>query len=520
MPQPPLLVDVLQVQPGSGDTLTLSRDSSDGSLKFVDAIISSGVLLRELVGIKNITGLFYVGRAGQGAAYTSIQDAIDAIPNISSASAPSLVLVFPGEYQEEISIKKDGVCLVGLGGVTITNVSDKDTIRISSSTLATPKSVIITDVKVVNSSDGTSCISILGADAFASGTLTINSAPLATGDTVVISGVTLTGTAGNRTSGSNNFSVSSGFPSGIAAELVNAINDSNNSFSTLVQASSIGNVVTITSLDAGPAGNSITLSSVTTPAGGTSVSGPNLSGGSAAGNLVGDGSISINNCELVSSGLGGYQILADTVNHIRVSGGTFEGSSSTSSVSVSNCALFSVYDTEWVNDVELSYDPVSDVPNDVTCSYKFSYSERINDVIANMSTTGGVTFTHCGSIASVSQVGDRSLDLYFSYAEDISLGGTTQCILRNSTRRTASTISGSPTLSESTVAGFVSFLNSNSETINFQVLQPDSEYVVTLDVPSPYVTAAVTSRGISSFTVDTSVNCTGDINYVISRQSL
>jgi hypothetical protein len=103
MPQPPFLIDVLQVEPGSGDTLTVSRDSAGGALKFVDALLTSGVLLPSLVGLRNVTGVYIVGRAGDGAPYTTIQSALDAVPDSSSAAAPSLVLIMPGVYTENVS---------------------------------------------------------------------------------------------------------------------------------------------------------------------------------------------------------------------------------------------------------------------------------------------------------------------------------------------------------------------------------------------------------------------------------
>ena len=40
MPQPPFLVDELQIEPGSGDTLTISRDSTDGAMAFLDAVVT------------------------------------------------------------------------------------------------------------------------------------------------------------------------------------------------------------------------------------------------------------------------------------------------------------------------------------------------------------------------------------------------------------------------------------------------------------------------------------------------
>ena len=116
MAQPPYLVDVLQIEPGSGDTLTVSRDATAGAMSFVDAILTSGVLLPSLVGLRNVTGLFLVGRGGDGAPYTTIQSALDAIPITSSAALPSVVLVMPGVYAENLTVQKDGTYIVGMGG--------------------------------------------------------------------------------------------------------------------------------------------------------------------------------------------------------------------------------------------------------------------------------------------------------------------------------------------------------------------------------------------------------------------
>ena len=147
MAQPPYLLDVLQIEPGSGDTLTISRDSTAGAMSFVDAIISGGVLLPNLVGLRNVTGLFIVGRAGDGAPYTTIQSALDAIPTGSSAAAPSLVMVMPGVYAENLTVQKDGTYIVGMGGVTLQNSGAADTITVSAAIATTPQNVLLRNKK-------------------------------------------------------------------------------------------------------------------------------------------------------------------------------------------------------------------------------------------------------------------------------------------------------------------------------------------------------------------------------------
>ena len=264
MAQPPYLLDVLQIEPGSGDTLTIARDSTAGAMEFVDAILTSGVLLPALVGLRNVTGLFVVGRAGDGAPYTTIQSAIDAIPVSSSATAPSVVLILSGVYTENLTLQRDGVCLVGVGGVTIANSGASDTITVSAATDSTPQNMVFRGLTVTNDQAAQACINILGADTFATATATVVNAPLATGDTLTIGGVALTGTAAARTSGSNDFWAGGGTVDAVAAEIVDAINDSANGFTAIATATSALGAITLTATTAGSGGNATTLASSTT----------------------------------------------------------------------------------------------------------------------------------------------------------------------------------------------------------------------------------------------------------------
>ena len=98
MPQSPLQVDAVQIEPGSGDTLTIARDS-DGNLVFTDAALTGGSTLTELAGLGSITQVLVVGQEGAGAAYTSIQAAIDDVPATADEENPFAVLVMPGVYE-------------------------------------------------------------------------------------------------------------------------------------------------------------------------------------------------------------------------------------------------------------------------------------------------------------------------------------------------------------------------------------------------------------------------------------
>jgi hypothetical protein len=517
MAQPPFLVDELQIEPGSGNTLTASMDATTGAMKFVDAVLTSGVLLPNLVGLRNVTGVFVVGRAGDGAPYTAIQDALDAIPASSSAALPSLVLILPGIYTENVTIQKDGTYLVSLGGVTITNSGASDTVEISAAIATTPQDVLLRGITVANTSATQSCVRILGADSFATGTTTVNAAPLATGDTITIAGTPLTGTAGVRTSGSNDFSVSSMTSDGIAAEIVAAINDTANSFAATIFADATLNVVTFTAVTAGSAGNDIMLVSATTPPGNMTDSGATLTGGGSAGSLVGNGILSIEDCALLASGAASYQIRADTSGHIRVRGGTWRGSDTASLSTASNCALFSVAGVEWTNDIQVAYDTTADRPSDTTCEYELLSLGRVHAVLSNLSGAGTFAVKNCPEMASMSQDGDQTLNAYSSNLGALTLNGTTVATLYGSTRTTATQAGGTPTLAEPHIRSEVAFIASVSETITFDVPAPDTAYTVLLENPSPTGTLAIRNKIAASFRIEATPALTDTVGYSIVR---
>jgi len=517
MAQPPFLLDVLQIEPGSGDTLTISRDSTDGAMSFVDAVLTSGVLLPSLVGLRNVTGVFLVGRAGDGAPYTTIQSALDEVSTSSSVTAPSLVLVLPGVYTENLTIQKDGVYVVGLGGVKVSNSGASDTVEISAAIATTPQDVMLRGLTITNDEDTQSCVRIIGADSFATADVDVDTAPLATSDTVTINGTDLTGTAGPRTSGSDDFSVSGTTTDTIAAELVDAINDTANSFATLVEAESSLNVVTLTAVTAGSAGNSITLAVSTTPAAGMVASAANLSGGGASGSLVGDGIVLIEDCVLVSTGSGGYQVNADTSGHIRVRGGTFRDSASNSISQASNCAAFRLHGVEWANDIELAYDTTSDRPDDTTCEYDLVGVGRMDEVSVNLSGAGTLSVRSCPEMTGLSQTGDQTLDVRHSSVGALTLNETVTASLRGSERTTVTVAGGTPTLQEPFIVGSETFTVSGSQTVTLEVTQPDASYTVLLENPDTASVLAVTNKTTTTFDIEAVPDLSGDVGYTIMR---
>jgi hypothetical protein len=518
MPQSPLLVDQVQIEPGSGQTLLINRNSADGSLRFRDAVIPSGILLRELAGLQTVTGVYIVGTGGAGATYTSIQDAIDAVPNSSSASDPSLILVLPGVYTENVTVGKDGVAIVGLGGAYLINSGANDTVTVLRTPAATPNNVLLKGLTITNTQAAKACVRLDGSYSFASATITVVAAPINIGDTITINGVNLVGVCGARTPGGDNFNVGVLTPAALAVEIAAAINDPANSFAGLITATPSGANVTLTANLPGAVGNAYTLALALLTPGQITISGPTFTGGGASASEVGLGEILIEGCNLIATSAGGYNLYADTVNHIRIQGGTFRDSAATATVFVSNCSALRLFSIEQVMALNLGYDTSLDRPSDLSCFYSIIGCGQVGDIVSQLLGAGSISISNCPQVGNITLGGDQSLEARSSTVGDLDLSDTMAVTLVETNRSNAVVSAGTPTLAESKRLGFISFAASVSETVTFDVLQPDVNYVVTLDIPSVFVTAAVSSRTTSSFVLDTSVPCTGDINYAILRQ--
>jgi hypothetical protein len=115
-------------------------------------------------------------------------------------------------------------------------------------------------------------------DTKATATATVLVSPVAAGTILAIGGLPLTSVAGPRTSGSNNFNGSAGSVAAIAADIIAAITDPNNVFTSLCTAASGGGgVINLTAAPLGSLGNAITLT--TSHPLRISVSGANFVGG-------------------------------------------------------------------------------------------------------------------------------------------------------------------------------------------------------------------------------------------------
>lgn len=393
MPQPPFETDVVQIEPGSGDTLTIGRDSADGSLSFRDAIATSGVPLKSLAGIRSVSSVYTVG-VGLGCEYTTIQSALNAVPSSASSSAPVLILVYPGIYSESLTVEKDGVIMVGLGAVV--SASSGTTVTIQESVSVTPQSLLFRGVTIENTGVGGECVRVEG-----------------------------------------------GATSSVALERVR-----------------------------------------------------------------------FEDCHLVASGVGGFQLVADTVNRVEVVGGSFQGSDNASAVTATNCAYLSLREVLDVVNVQVDYDNGNPTPLTVTSEYEIRDTTLSGNIQSTLTGVGSLTLHSVLGSPNLTVSGDQSATTTASELAAVVVNGTTALSLRSTSRTTAA---GAGTLSEDLQTGSVGFAASASEAVTLTPAHPDANYFVHVETELTEA-ISVTSKTASGFDLSFSGPQTTTVHYTIVRK--
>lgn len=506
MAQPPYKADVLQIEPAATGTRTISRNTTTNGLSFVDPAYPSGILLADLAGLQSLATVEVVGTT-----YATIQEAID---GAATGGATPVVLIPSGAYSEDLVISKD-IILVGLGYVSITNATATDTLSITETADSIPQFVQIYNVTIICDEDGASCVNVDGSNTYATGNVTATVAPVTAGDTVTINGNVLTGVAAARTSGSNNFDTRGLTVSAVAAEIAAAINDVANDFAVDVTATASLGVVTLEAVTAGTAGNAITLA--TASGGRLTVSGATLTGGGGINSEVALTEVALIGCTLQATGIGTRQLTTQTVNNIRVSGGSWYGSSSTSETFIAQTASFKAFGVEWLNDIQAAYDTGNDQPSITTSEFSIVNCGRVNTLITNYIGAGGVQLANIPTVGDVTINGDRTFvamncEMGATLIEDTVVGR-----LVNSTRDSLGGV-GAASVSESSLVLSSAIVASNLATVTFDRAQPDVAYTVLVDIPVAGITANTTAKTVDDFTVTFSAPVTGTVYFTVLRQ--
>lgn len=305
MAQPPFLTDSIQIEPSSGQVLRIERNSVDGSLSFVDPQVTAALRLKDLAGIRNLSGVFTVG-AGDGAQYATIQEGIDAAPNSSSLTSPSLILVGPGTYTENVLIQKDGLFLIGMGGVRLQPASAAPTLLIEAGATTTPERVHLEGLTIAQPHHGKDCLLFQGG----------------------------------------------------------------------------------------------------------------------AGSRVGLVEISVVNCDLEATGVGAFHIRSETINRVRIVGGTWKTSSSTSLLRVNETAQFVLKDIDEIRALQLDYNTSDPLPALTGSSYRVQNIGVVGNLQSELVGGGELHLSGSPQVGNVTVLGDQTAEVTGSRVQDLLANGT------------------------------------------------------------------------------------------------
>jgi hypothetical protein len=378
MVQPAFQADALQIEPSSGQIITITRDAPTGSMRFRDAVVTAGVNLSDLASLSTVAGALIVGKSGSGAKYTTIQAAINAVPITSSVTNPFVILVFPGVYTENVLLSKDGVSIIGLGRVAVVAAAGTPTIEIMSSVSSTPKMALLQGLRVENS-----------------------------------------------------FSVECVYVCGGAASLV--------------------------------ASQGVTLQ----------------------------------DCDLVATGAGGFVFRADTVNNVSLFGCRSDESDPTAALKVVQTASLTVAGGT-LQLVQADYNSAGVIPSVAGSAYRFDGVRKMGNVLSTLSGAGSLNLAGCPQVGNITLNGDRTGTVLSSTVSNLVLGGTSAMTLFASRR---GTVAGSGTLDEPSLSGTTVFAAVASVPVVFAVPRSSATYTVALDT-GVLAASTVSAKTAAGFTID------------------
>lgn len=393
MAQDPLQLDAIQIEPSSGDTITISR-GTNGDLEFVDAAVTEGVTLSRLAGLAGSSKVLTVGATSE---YTSIQDALDAVPALSSATNSHVILITPGVYTESLTVEKDGISIVGIGNPSIVaDAETDDALTLQAAVSTRPKTFSISGCKISCSADNSSCVRIIGG----------------------------------------------------------------------------------------------------------------------AGSTIGEDRILLKDLELTAQGIGSRPLRAETVGNIVAEGGAWSAVATTF-VDVSQCASLSLQGIRNLSAVSITFTTESAESGISAGGYVLQDLPLVGDVLINM--TGGNTalISGCPNMGDVTIGGDQQARINASVIGDLTLNNSAVAYISNTEH---GALSGDGSASLSGISGSVSFTNSVSEVVSFDVSQTDVQYFVCIET-NINASSAVGGKTVDGFSVTFDAPQTGTVGWAILRST-
>ncbi len=483
----PTRSDALQIEnadaPNTGPRL-IEASLLDGSLRFTDPRIPTGVNLAELAGLQRAQNVVVVSQTGVAASkdedgnpITTIQGGIDAVPDGADVDNPWVVLVAPGLYFEDIIWDKDGVEVRGLSrsGVRIRNLTAQSTIRVVRGVFTVPQIGTLSNCTVEQAGTN-SCVQFSSAQ-FATGSLTFAGIPLP-GDSFQVDTVTLTAVDAGTVPGAFEFELGADVMA-TAENAADAIRDPINGLNNIVVPFVNGSIVTLRALNPGVAGNALTLNTSVPLV--IVISGPTFTNGmdTMANSPVASNNFVIQDCNLVPDSAPGNQVQAASINNVELRNCSFEGSPVGTSVSFADCARLRMTSVPNAQAVQFVVDSGSAVLPSNPPEGVFLDNVVGADLQVQLTGVGALTGrTSNFTLAGFS--GTQAVGFEGSTFDTMNLSDTTALTLDRSTRKSLSS-AGTPTLSESLFQGVASFAAVDFVAVTFDAPQPNLNYQVLLE---------------------------------------
>lgn len=240
-----------------------------------------------------------------------------------------------------------------------------------------------------------------------------------------------------------------------------------------------------------------------------------------AGSTVANDEIRVQNCDLVASGVGGFQVHAIECNNIRVHECNSEGSSVTSEHRFYQCATVQIIGCRNGQILNASYDTGATIPATAGSSFVVRNSDWAG--AATMVWTGAGSWVSSNSTYGVATIGgNQTAALDHVTTASFTINDTTDVTAPNCSLGTVSAAVGA-TLTQTLTRGEVTFTASATETVSFVASMPDTDYTVTLDsdlVPTAFTDIPrVASRTTAGFDISFGAAQTTVVRYAIARNS-
>jgi len=239
------------------------------------------------------------------------------------------------------------------------------------------------------------------------------------------------------------------------------------------------------------------------------VPGVDLIGNDAS--TVGLNGIILKDCQWETTGTA-LALRANLVNHIVMDGGSMKDCAGGSTkISITTCASFTMNGVVDGSSVQADYTDIGDEPID-SGSYVFSGS-KVASLLSTLTNKGALEVIGCTGGFLVTFRGTQEGRFLGSYLGALAVRDTSQAVINGS--YTSLAIDATATVTEPILIGTDTLAGlATTETVTLPYLQPDTDYVVTIDmITTPLVSNGVTTKNTGSFIAEFATADAGARNF-------